>query len=85
MIAEWAELGMVLPVEHAPSALPVADVRVEQGRNQQGTLIQVEDDPKYHLTEDIEDLLVQPAKTLFRARARAAAAPPKRSYRQGRI
>jgi hypothetical protein len=85
MIAEWAELGMVLPVEHAPNALPVQDLRVEQGRNQKGKLINVEDDPKYHVTEDIENLFVQPPKTLIQAGPRTTAPPPKRSFRQGRI
>ena len=92
MIKEWAELGMVLPVEGLPSSLP--DLRVEQGRNQNGALIDDErDDPKFHLTEDIENLF--PDKTVSpqagvvmaasRSKIRKVAPPPKRSYRPGEI
>ncbi len=87
MIAEWAELGMVLPVENAPAALPVQDVRIEQGRSQGGAPIDVTKDPKFHATEDVEALFApapSPALMLERAQ-RTAAAPPKRTYRQGEI
>jgi hypothetical protein len=91
MIAEWAELGMVLPVEHADS-LPVRNLRVEQGRSQKGIPIDDAQDPKFHLTQKIEDLFeAKPAvaagltATAARATVRAAAPPPKRTYRQGEV
>jgi hypothetical protein len=84
MISEWAELGMVLPVENTPATLPVHDVRVEQGRNHKSKLIDVTNDPKFHATEEIESLL--PGAAVMPARAaRPVAPPPKRSYRQGEI
>jgi L-Lysine epsilon oxidase N-terminal/L-lysine epsilon oxidase C-terminal domain len=89
MIAEWAELGMVLPVRDMPAGFPVADLRVEQGRAEKGVLIEVQDDPTFHLTEDVEDLFAPPAATTLETtaarRARTTAAPPKRTYRQGEI
>jgi hypothetical protein len=92
MIKEWAELGMVLPVKQLPAAMPVRDVRVEQGRNQDGSLINDNHDPKYYSTEDIEDLFEDkpiPAVTTVQAVpkpvARKPAPPPKRTYRQGTI
>jgi hypothetical protein len=84
MIREWAELGMVLPVANAPASLPMQDLRVEQGRSQNGKLIRDQDDPKYHLTEDMEQLLASAQPSGLRA-PRTTAPAPKRSYRQGRI
>jgi hypothetical protein len=88
MIAEWSELGMVLPVKDAPGSLPVHDLRVEQGRAAKGAPIKVVDDPKFHLTEDVENLFVDPLPVLEAVAppaARTIAPPPKRSYRQGEI
>jgi hypothetical protein len=86
MIAEWAELGMVLPIEQAPASLPVPDLRVEQGRNHKGGLIRVQDDPKFHAAEDIESLFAAPPAALLQGAARRPSAPPpKRKYRQGEI
>jgi hypothetical protein len=93
MISEWAELGMVLPVEHAPASLPVHELRVEQGRHQKGSPIDVARDPKFQLTTRMEDLFeVKPeaadaVPTAVKARAGAPpkAPPPKRRYRQGEI
>jgi hypothetical protein len=86
MIDEWAELGMVLPIKDAPASLPVQDIRVEQGRNQDNRFVNAENDPKYHATEDIENLFTTPSAALIQARAtRSPAAPPKRKYRQGEI
>ena len=87
MIQEWAELGMVLQVEGVPQSLPVRDLRVEQGRNQKGVLIDdAKTDAKYHLTEDIENLFAAPAAAPTAARAARTTAPaPKRRYRQGHI
>jgi hypothetical protein len=88
MIAEWSELGMVLPVKDAPVSLPVHDLRVEQGRADKGVPIKVADDPKFHLTEDVENLFVDTVPALEAAAAPAArttAPAPKRIYRQGQI
>jgi hypothetical protein len=73
-------------VKDAAAAFPVADVRVEQGRSQQGHLIDVQGDPKFHLTTDVEDLFTQALPLAAAAKpARKKARPPKRSYRQGEI
>jgi hypothetical protein len=93
MIAEWAELGMVLPVQNAPGSLPVQDARIEQGRSQKGIPIDDTQDPKFHLTEDIENLFPDKpapaaagvATAAIRPRTRTTAPPPKRSYRPGTI
>jgi hypothetical protein len=92
MIKEWAELGMVLPVENVSPAAPLQDLRVEQGRNQTGTLIDDTRDPKYQLTEKIEELFEEESglhvglvDALKRPRTRSPAPPPKRIYRQGEI
>ena len=86
MIKEWAELGMVLPVRSVTTSFPVADVRVEQGRSQKGKPIEVRDDPKFHVTEDVENLFVDVAQaTALTSPPRKTAPPPKRSYRQGEI
>lgn len=93
MIKEWAELGMVLPVEGMPNSLPVQDLRVEQGRNDGRKLIDDTTDVKFHAVEAMEDLydatsaLVADAGAPPAARraARTATPPPKRSYRQGQI
>jgi len=87
MIAEWSELGMVLPVKDAPASLPVRDVRVEQGRRDNQVPIDVTADPKFHAVENIESLLAPDttAGLLLRRAARTPAPPPKRSYRQGEI
>src|SRR5262249_51212888 len=87
MIREWAELGMVLPVENPPASLAVKDLRVEQGRTQNGAPIDdAKNDPKFQLTEEIENLFAEPSAGLMQARAaRIPAPPPKRSYRQGEI
>jgi L-Lysine epsilon oxidase N-terminal/L-lysine epsilon oxidase C-terminal domain len=91
MIKEWAELGMVLPVENVPADVPMSDLRVEQGRSQKGIPIDDTQDPKFHATENIENLL----ETLPIAQPRAMGSPPKpqgppppspkRKYRQGQI
>jgi hypothetical protein len=87
MIAEWSELGMVLPVKNAPASLPVQDLRVEQGRSDKGVPIDVTADPKFHAVENSESLFTpQMAAGLQQRRAaRTTAPPPKRSYRQGEI
>ena len=87
MIAEWSELGMVLPVKNAPASLPVQDLRVEQGRSDKGVPIDVTADPKFHAVENIESLFTpqSTAGLLQRRAARTTAPPPKRSYRQGEI
>jgi hypothetical protein len=86
MIAEWSQLGMVLPVKDAPASLPVQDVRVEQGRNSNGAPIDVTADPKFHAVENMESLFApETTRVLLRRAARTPAAPPKRSYRQGEI
>jgi L-Lysine epsilon oxidase N-terminal/L-lysine epsilon oxidase C-terminal domain len=93
MITEWAELGMVLPLEHAPTSLPLQDLRVEQGRNHKGNPIDDVRDPKYHLTAKMEDLFdakpavaAEPGLMAIKARpAGPTAPPPKRTYRQGEI
>ena len=79
--------------EGAPASLPVEGLRVEQGRNQKGALIDDTHDPKYHLTAKVEDLFDdKPAAAALASpaanRARPAASvrpPPKRTYRQGEI
>jgi hypothetical protein len=93
MIKEWAELGMVLPVQGAPASLPIQGLRVEQGRNHKGVPIDVTSDAKYHLTANVEDLF--PSAPSVTAQAAAASnraqptgpvqPPPKRRYRQGEI
>jgi hypothetical protein len=87
MIQEWAELGMVLPVEDPPASLSVKDLRVEQGRNHKNVPIDdAKNDQKYHLTEDVENLFAEPTAGMMQARAgRIPAPPPKRRYRQGEI
>ena len=88
MITEWSELGMVLPVKEAPSALTVADLRVEQGRSDQGKPIDLDQDAKFQLTEDVEKMFagaLPVAAPLTASRARQTAPPPKRSYRPGEI
>jgi hypothetical protein len=87
MIAEWSELGMVLPVKNAPASLPVQDLRVEQRRSDKGVPIDVTADPKFHAVETIESLFTPQttAGLLQRRAARTTAPPPKRSYRQGEI
>ncbi|MER8408167.1 LodA/GoxA family CTQ-dependent oxidase [Mesorhizobium sp. M1307] len=87
MIAEWAELGMVLPVRNPPASLPVRDPRVEQGRNEKGVPIDVKNDPKFHAVEDIESLFASQttAGVLPSQAVRTVTAPPKRRYRQGEI
>jgi hypothetical protein len=87
MIAEWSELGMVLPVKNAPASLPVQDLRVEQGRRDSSGPIDVTADPKYHAVEDMESLfLPQTTAGLAQRRgARKTAPPPKRTYRPGEI
>jgi hypothetical protein len=93
MIKEWAELGMVLPVESAPASLPVHELRVEQGRHHNGAPIDDTSDPKYHLTANVEDLFdsapnvaTMAGQAAYRARPVGPVwQPPKRSYRQGEI
>jgi hypothetical protein len=89
MIKEWAELGMVLPVDNPPKGIPVQNLRVEQGRNhQEGKPIDDTQDPKYHATEDIENLIEHKPGSkaaLTNPKARTSAPPPKRTYRQGEI
>jgi hypothetical protein len=90
MINEWAQLGMVLPVANVPDAVPLKDLRVEQGRrNIDGSPIGDEQDPKFHATEDIENLFEEAHAGQVRAptkpRTRMSAPPPKRTYRQGKI
>ena len=87
MIAEWSELGMVLPVRNPPASLPVQDLRVEQGRSDRGKPIDVTKDWKYHAVEDTESLFSPQTMGGFaRQRAeRTTAPPPKRTYRQGEI
>jgi L-Lysine epsilon oxidase N-terminal/L-lysine epsilon oxidase C-terminal domain len=87
MIAEWSELGMVLPIKNPAVSLPVQDVRVEQRRRHNGVPIDVTADPKFHAVENIESLFAPEATAglLQRRAARTTAPPPKRSYRQGEI
>ncbi|XUJ33040.1 hypothetical protein ACQ5SK_33515 [Bradyrhizobium japonicum] len=87
MIAEWSELGMVLPVKNAPASLPVQDLRVEQGRSDSNGPIDVAADPKYHAVEDMESLFLPQttAGLALRRGARKTAPPPKRTYRPGEI
>jgi hypothetical protein len=54
MIADWASLGMVLPVAKPPAHLP-ADTRVELGRNTPGHP-SFKDDPKFQLVTAVESL-----------------------------
>jgi L-Lysine epsilon oxidase N-terminal/L-lysine epsilon oxidase C-terminal domain len=54
MIAEWASLGMVLPVKDPPQHLP-AETRVELGRNVPG-YDTFKDEPKYKLVAAVEAL-----------------------------
>jgi hypothetical protein len=86
MIAEWSELGMVLPVKSAPASLPL-DLRVEQGRSDKGKPIDVTADWKFQATENVENLFApQSTEGLALPRtAGPAAPPPKRTYRQGEI
>jgi hypothetical protein len=86
MIAEWSELGMVLPVKNAPASLPL-DVRVEQGRVDKGKPIDVTADWKFHAIENVENMFApQTTAGLVQPRAaRTTAPPPKRTYRQGEI
>jgi hypothetical protein len=58
MIADWASLGMVLPMEKPPAHLP-AVTRVELGRNTPG-LSSYKDDPKFQLVIAVENLDAQP-------------------------
>ena len=91
MVEEWAELGMVLPVENQIAELPDVEMRVEQGRNEKNRLIDDTRDPKYQLTEAIEGLYEQPP-SIAALRAGLPARPvspilppPKRTYKQGEI
>jgi hypothetical protein len=54
MIADWHQLGQVLPVANPPPHVP-ADTRVELGRNVPG-FASFADDPKYNLVKRIETL-----------------------------
>jgi hypothetical protein len=54
MIADWASLGMVLPVQNPPAHLP-ADTRVELGRDTPG-YHSYKDDPKFQLVTAVEGL-----------------------------
>lgn len=93
MIKEWAELGMVLPVQGAPASLPIQGLRVEQGRNHKGVPIDVTGDAKYHLTANVEDLFPPVPSVTAQGSAPSNRAqptgpvqpPPKRRYRQGEI
>lgn len=92
MINEWAELGMVLPVETLPDAAPFRELRVEQGRSHAGGFIDDKQDPKFHLTGKVEDLFEEKPATeggmkgvLSLPTPSTPAPPPKRSYRQGEI
>jgi hypothetical protein len=87
MIAEWHELGMVLPVRDAPASLPVQDLRVEQGRRDRGKPIDDTKDWKFHAVEDMEGLFSPQATAGLAQRrgTRTTAPPPKRIYRQGEI
>jgi len=88
MIKEWAELGMVLPVQHVPTAMPVQDVRVEQRRSHNKIVIDDTQDPKFHAAEDVENLFDAKPETLAasaKPSTRTSAPPPKRTYRQGEI
>jgi L-Lysine epsilon oxidase N-terminal/L-lysine epsilon oxidase C-terminal domain len=93
MITEWSELGMVLPVDDAPTSLSMPAMRVEQGRVAKGKIRQVTETAKFRLTQRIEKLNARPPAVAASAeRATAAAAAPmtsqeesKRSYRPGTI
>jgi L-Lysine epsilon oxidase N-terminal/L-lysine epsilon oxidase C-terminal domain len=91
MIKEWAELGMVLPVENVPAAVPMSDLRVEQGRSQKGIPIDDTQDAKFHATENIENLfekqtVAQPGAVGSPPKPHGPPPPsPKRRYRQGQI
>ena len=90
MIKEWAQLGMVLPVANVPDGVSMQDLHVEQGRRKlDGSPIDDKQDPKFHATEDIENLFEDAQVGLLRApiklRPRTSAPPPKRTYRQGKI
>jgi L-Lysine epsilon oxidase N-terminal/L-lysine epsilon oxidase C-terminal domain len=86
MIAEWAELGMVLPIEGQPASLPVPDVRVEQGRVVGNKPNDVRTDKKYQLTEEVEALFAPSAAARTSpAVGMTAGPPPKRIYRPGAI
>jgi hypothetical protein len=89
MIKEWAELGMILPVEGQPASLPVPDLRVEQGRVLNNELYDVRTDKKYQLTEEVEALFgptAAAAPAPHTAGRRSAPSPtPKRIYRPGTI
>jgi len=86
MIREWAELGMVLPIEAQPTSLPVPDLRVEQGRVVGNQPNDVRTDKKYQLTEEVEALFgPSAAARTSRAVGMTAGPPPKRIYRPGTI
>jgi hypothetical protein len=86
MINEWAELGMVIPVEKEPGSLPVSDVRVEQGRTQNSGSIDDRADMKYQLTEEVEALFGPPRAARSRPLDKVVGKPaPKRAYRPGTI
>jgi hypothetical protein len=85
MIKEWAELGMVLPIEGQPASLPVPDLRVEQGRVVGNKPNDVRTDKKYQLTEEVEALFGQSAARTSRAAGLSAGPAPKRVYRPGAI
>jgi len=84
MVHEWAELGMVLPVESPKQHLPV-EMRVEQGRHPRAAGY----DPKIEFVNAIETL-GQPPKVQregFTAQGLETTPrlPPKRTFRQGEI
>jgi L-Lysine epsilon oxidase N-terminal/L-lysine epsilon oxidase C-terminal domain len=87
MITEWAELGMVLPVEGQPASLPVPNLRVEQGRVAKDVLVDVKHDKKYQLTAMVEALFE--ASPAAPAPSAAGHVPSvrmqKRTYRPGTI
>jgi hypothetical protein len=87
MVADWWELGMVLPLANPSAHLP-ADIRVEQGRHPHAA----GDDAKPDLVKAVEALAAPvPADARARSLAALSAAPPaprrppKRRFRQGEI
>jgi hypothetical protein len=86
MVAEWWQLGMVLPVTNPPTYLPV-DTRVEQGRHPTAA----GDDYKPHLVDAVEALAAEPPLARERLSAALAALPPtshrppKRRFRRGEV
>jgi hypothetical protein len=85
MIKEWAQLGMVLPVEDAPASLPIPHPRVEQGRVADHKLYDVTAEKKYQLTEDVEALFRETEAVQLRPSTTTPPPRPKRAFRQGQI